>query len=70
MTDIVERLHDASRFTEAIEPDQLSELCRDAIAEIMRLRTTVEHLQGVAGIATAGGQSFADIRAGIKPHSA
>jgi hypothetical protein len=67
MTDIVERLNEvAQRNPDSDVDGTIASVCTDAIAEIMRLRTIVEQLQGVAGIATAGGQSFADIKQEIR----
>lgn len=43
----------------------LSALCADAIAEIMALRTTIEQLRGIVGVATGDGPSFADIKRDI-----
>lgn len=75
MTDIVERLSQiANAKTGDPLPDflsapgawgePLSALARDAIAEIMRLRTAIEQMQAV------NGQTFAQIRDNLRPRPA
>ena len=62
MTDIVERLNAVAQGKiDAWKAETLSVLCTDAIAEIMRLRTQVEQMQGIIGVAALG-PSFAEIR--------
>lgn len=58
MTDIVERLNQ-------MRTELDHSVVNDAIAEIMRLRTAVEHLRAVAGAVSVDGQSFADIKRDI-----
>ena len=75
MTDIVERLNQIASLKrgEMLPPDTpgfgigewdigMRALCTDPIAEIMRLRTELANLQAVSGLATAAGQSLADIK--------
>lgn len=61
MTDIVERL--ASLANNNTGDDKA--ICSDAIAEIMALRTTLEQLRSIVGVATGDGPSFADIKRDI-----
>jgi len=44
----------------------LSALAAEAIAEILRLRHIIEQMRGVAGMASTGGPTFADIKREIK----
>ena len=71
MADIVERLNEIaiSKVGPWGEPMAViaTETARDAIAEIMRLRTTLANLQGVVtGITAADSQSFAEIKQGLR----
>lgn len=80
MTDIVERLSQIANLKrgEMLPPDTpgfgigewdvgMRALCNDAIAEIVRLRTALEQARAVSGLASAGGQSFADIKQHLRP---
>ncbi len=62
MTDIVERLNAVAQGKiDAWKAETLSVLCTDAIAEIMRLRTQIQDMQSIMGVAALG-PSFAEIR--------
>lgn len=56
MPDIVTRLNE-------LIGSPFDQIAQDAIAEIMALRTTIEQLRGIVGVATGDGPSFAQIKA-------
>jgi hypothetical protein len=67
MSDIIERLQSIANCNPDSDVDStISVACRDAIAEITRLRTELEQLRAIAGKTTAEGQSFEDIKRNSK----
>lgn len=58
MTDIVTRLNE-------LIGSPFDQIAQDAIAEIMALRTRIEQLRGIVGVATGDGPSFAEIKRDI-----